>query len=251
MDAFVLYKDGRPANPNFGWAEDGLNKLGYYTVPIGKNDLYKLFKEGSLNKDTPVIAGVEMINELFELLDVANPWLTTYPESLKDYLAPDLGIHKLSDARHLPKPFFVKPLDKQRKLFTGTLIRMTSDLVTKLVIDMDTKVFCRGAVNFVSEFRVYVSNSTVIGIKHYKGNPFIVPDWEVINKIGKTYIDGPLTYLLDIGVTDKGETKVVEINDATCPGNYGLPPITFAKMIVNRFAEIYGQQLPYPIFESL
>lgn len=48
----------------------------------------------------------------------------------------------------------------------------------------------------------------------------------------------PAAYVLDWGVTAKGETVLVEANDGMSFGHYGLPPVSYARMIAARWYEL-------------
>lgn len=48
----------------------------------------------------------------------------------------------------------------------------------------------------------------------------------------------PVTYALDFGVTDEGQTLLVEFNDFTSLGSYGLDPKLYASLITERWMEL-------------
>ena len=45
---------------------------------------------------------------------------------------------------------------------------------------------------------------------------------------------------MDFGVTDRGETRLVEVNDGFSLGCYGLEPILYARLLCARWSELVG-----------
>ncbi|MMZ67938.1 hypothetical protein D1872_305770 [compost metagenome] len=48
----------------------------------------------------------------------------------------------------------------------------------------------------------------------------------------------PKGYAVDFGLTDKGETLLVEVNDGYSLGHYGLFSLDYAKLLSARWAEL-------------
>lgn len=55
--------------------------------------------------------------------------------------------------------------------------------------------------------------------------------------------DAPAAYSMDIGVTDNGDTLIVEVNDGYALGSYGLSAYKYATFLQTRC-----QQLVAPYF---
>ena len=53
--------------------------------------------------------------------------------------------------------------------------------------------------------------------------------------------DMPISYSLDVGVDDQGDTLLVEVNDCYALGNYGLDATTYTNMLYDRWKEIVGE----------
>lgn len=96
----------------------------------------------------------------------------------------------------------------------------------------DTEIYyCKDIINFISEWRVYVSNKEIIGIKHYKGSVFKIPQEKTIKEIINSYTTQPNTYTIDIGITEINFNILIEVNDGYSSGNYGLNEIQYAKFL--------------------
>ena len=106
-------------------------------------------------------------------------------------------------------------------------------------------------MDIVSEFRVYVDDGEILGVKHYYGDWSVTPSKSFIEDVVRAYKPCPTAYGIDIGVlgdvapkqTPKGlnwydSAFVIEVNDGCNLGNYGLDSIHYGEMIVSRWFEI-------------
>jgi hypothetical protein len=64
----------------------------------------------------------------------------------------------------------------------------------------------------------------------------------VVEHCIRDYISQPAGYVMDFGVTDKGETVLIEVNDGFSIGSYGLFHIDYAKLLAARWAELTGTE---------
>jgi hypothetical protein len=55
----------------------------------------------------------------------------------------------------------------------------------------------------------------------------------------KDYKSANVAYTLDVGITDDGSTKLVEVNDMWAIGSYGFNAKDYVRMTIDRFQEIY------------
>lgn len=79
-------------------------------------------------------------------------------------------------------------------------------------------------LDFMSEWRVFVFQNAIQDCRCYLGDNFSYPDKEIIKKMVDTYSwnDSPAAYTLDVGVTTKGETVVIECHRFFSCGLYGF-----------------------------
>lgn len=138
-------------------------------------------------------------------------------------------------------PCFIKPY-KHIKAFTGIVV---SDLREAKLFTQDFKdsISCQEIVEFESEYRVYIHKDRgILGVKHYLGDPYIVPDKSFVEDI---YKESKLnlnqnSYTLDIGIDVNGENYLIEINDGWSVGNYGLNPSDYFSFVKARWLQITG-----------
>ena len=75
---------------------------------------------------------------------------------------------------------------------------------------------------FKGEFRCFVYEGKLIDIRQYDGDFKILPDFNLIYEMIDEYKSAPHAYTLDVGVTDKNETAIIEVHDFFSCGLYGF-----------------------------
>lgn len=139
------------------------------------------------------------------------------------------------------KPVFIKP-QKTQKAFTGHVVSSFKDLMKTSSFSMDMPIQISDPVNFITEYRGFVLNNKLLGLRHYKGDFGVIPDIKVIRQAIEAYTSAPVAYSIDYGVTDDGRSLLVEVNDAFALGNYGLESYSYSAMIEARWDEIVGNK---------
>jgi len=105
----------------------------------------------------------------------------------------------------------------------------------------DEPVLCSEQVDIDTEYRCYIQEGKLVGMKHYLGNPLVFPNAALISEMISCYKNAPAAYSLDIGVTeDLRETILIECNDGWSLGNYGLNPDTYVRFLMARWRELMG-----------
>lgn len=228
-------KNNEFLNVNFYLAYDGFKQLGteieyFSNVKDIKNN----------NPEDIVVSGIGDVRHVLDGLGKTYPTLE-YPDSIfKDKY---LGRHIWKDilgnimSNREKWNIFIKPV-AGGKIFTGTVINDIKDFRACVGVQADTEVWCSEIVNFVSEYRCFIRYGKILAIKHYKGDCFVVPSKEVLTSIIEDYKDAPNAYTVDLGVTDKGETLLVEVNEGYSVGSYGLDPIKYAKFLATRWSQL-------------
>ena len=252
MKAFVKTNNGTFPNLNFYLAWEAFNTMGYSVSCFEEQDIDKL----DITPLTPVFAGVTVFRKIIDKLGVKYAPFDCYPQVLNPYYGRNLIRSTLGEAKanfeNNKTPVFVKPvLPKQ---FTGGVWNSFMDLIPLARLPNDTQVWVCEPIDILSEFRVYVLDGEILGVKHYYGKWQYTPDEYYINKFIKEYKGAPVAYGIDIAVLDKTQQElettnrsglikdiVLEVNDGCNLGNYGLDSIHYGEMIVSRWYEIMEQ----------
>lgn len=138
-------------------------------------------------------------------------------------------------------PVFVKPYDKLKHFPSGVLRNPSSIGMFFSDIADDFDVMTSEVVDMVTEYRCFVKHDNLVGIKNYIGNFLLFPDVSKIMRMIIDYRDSPSAYTLDVAVTDKGETILIECNDGWSVGSYGLDGEIYANFLTTRWYEILKQ----------
>lgn len=234
--AYVRFADNNlPENYNLYASTLGFTKLGIEVVPFYTTEEIV----GLKFDETTVLHG--FLNDTWKALEqygIEKPTLPDYPEALSSFYHRKISESTLGEVMEKGEPVFIKPLD--HKLFTG-FVWSPATAIKAAHISKQEPVFTSEVLDFVSEYRCFILDGEILGVKHYYGDWSVAPDSKVVNAcvLSMRYDRGYRTaYSIDFGITADGVTAVVECNDATSLGSYGLHPVYYARMIVARWLEI-------------
>lgn len=241
MVIHILAVDDREFSINYHVARKGFE---YRDAEI--NTFHRLeFDELKLEKGDIVVAGIGLTHKAFNRLGLSEPCLPAVPDPLARFAGRRTWRSTIGDVRQQVsrgKPVFFKPAPSQPKLFTGLVANRVLDLVETASLNDAAPVDCSEVVSFQSEYRCFVLNGDIIGVRPYKGDPLLFPDSRRIREAVAAWADAPVAWALDVGVTPANETLLVEVNDSYALGSYGLPPVRYAAMIEARWAELWAQR---------
>lgn len=139
-------------------------------------------------------------------------------------------------------PLFVKSIEAKR--IPGTVIRSAKDLIGCGCSGYNTPVICSDVLNFKAEWRCFVRYGKLLDVRQYRGEWGMAPDMETILSALASYTTAPAGYAIDFGLTDKGVTALVEVNEGYSLGNYGMQHNLYAQLLSARWAELTGCEDP-------
>lgn len=238
MKAYIqCLSDGTPMDYDVYNACCGFREMGWELIFF--QNYSELAK--SHERQDIIVGGIGMIRKRLNDFDITiiN---TDYPECLRIYFGRKIWVSKLSLINSDPNmwPVFIKPIENKK--FIGTAVYSAKDLIGCGSYYDDADVYCSEVVNLVSEYRAFIRYGKILDIRRYKGDYHIFPDTNTIEKCVNDYYGAPKGYALDFGVTDKGETLLIEVNNTTSLSSYGLMHIDYAKLISARWAELTGTE---------
>ncbi len=238
MKAFVKTNNGTFPNVNFYLAWEAFNTMGYSVTCFEEKDIDTL----EVTPDTPVFAGVTIFRRIIDKLGVNYPPFDCYPEVLSNFYVRTIKRSTLGEVRsqfHKDSlSVFVKPI--KPKVFTGVVLESLLNLIPIANVPDETPVYVCDPMKIDSEFRVYVHDGDILGVKHYYGDWSLAPEKFFVEEVVKAYKPSPIAYGVDIGVNEDLQF-VIEANDGCNLGNYGLDSIHYGEMIVARWFEIMAQ----------
>lgn len=231
MEAFIR---GAEESSLFAQAYYGFEQLNYVNHTFySTSELLDLFEEffeyNSDPSELVVIGYPKDIATALNMLDYKPLKQINYPYELKSFLYRNIYEKTLSQ---LPKtyPYFIKPTGA--KSFSGRVVQSQKDLIG---ITQGTYYVTNTILPYMPEFRCYIYEGTIFGVKQYKGDPFVRPNQTVIHNMVSSYTQAPKAYTLDVGVTPEGNTILIEVNNGITSGNYGLSDKDYAIFLQKSF----------------
>lgn len=193
-----------------------------------------------ISRDTIVFGGVTPIRHALGNLGVVVPEPIDIPEELYKYTKREIEVGTVKYFKENGNfPLFVKPTTL--KLFNGLVIPDSDELdyISTLTMQGDElRIITSSVVNFVSEYRVFVAEENIIDCRKYSGDYSVTPDFDFIRETIGNYKSQPIAYAIDFGVTDNGDTMLIEVNDGYGVGTYGLDGREYVRMSILRWNEL-------------
>ncbi len=220
-----------------------LQEMGYKIIPFNGDDLENTLCNKYINPKTDICLGsVQAISKFFELCGVEEPKYLGYPDQLDKYLGRKIEKTTFGELGN-DFPYFIKPLEGV-KMFTGDVVTKEKHLEYMVQFDKclpDTKVYKSEVVEFVTEYRAFVSQGKIYDLKNYNGDFLKFIDTSVLENMVKDFTDCPSAFTLDVGLTDDGRTLLVEVNDFWALGSYGLEGRIYSLLAARRMKEILNK----------
>jgi hypothetical protein len=191
-----------------------------------------------------VVGGLPSVKAALRFLGCQMPPPADYPDSLAPFLRRRVWRATLASAQaaveRSGQPIFVKPIGTHKR-FTGVVIdpggSWSLDSVPGRV-----SVWCSEVVTFESEFRAFVSDGQVVGLRHYWGDSDRMPDSGTIRSMVAAFgTHAPHAYALDVGLVPSGDTVLVEVTDGFTLGSYGLEPLLYLEVLAHRWRQLVGR----------
>lgn len=240
-DVYIQQNQGTYVAPCGFSAHEGFRFLGKTVHLFEEADLPNL----PLTASTLVHGWVRTVQRALTQIVKQVPPPLDYPDELQKYLAAPVRKTTLGEIHtdwcsDNPIPVFIKPV--AHKQFTGHTIERFSHLGETNEFPKDTPVWAAAIVDHLTEYRCFVHENCLVGIKHYRGDPWLLPDKKVVLQMIKDYaLSAPIAYSLDVGLVKQGDehiTCLVEVNDCFSLGNYGFDPIVYCEMLEARWLEM-------------
>jgi hypothetical protein len=227
-------EDGQFATIECGLAYHAFKLMGWEINHFQSVDAIVDFQPQSL-----IVSGIPDIYAALASIGIDRPKPLDYPIELYPFLGRKVWRSTIDDlAASEQWNVFIKPANHAKK-FTGREILHSQDLIKcGDLSDGTQEIWCSELVTFQAEWRCFVRYDRILGVHQYQGDWRVAFDPKIIESAVAAYTSAPAGYAIDFGVTDKGETLVVEVNDGFSLGAYGLPPIYYAQLLSARWSEM-------------
>jgi len=237
---YIRHREGYPETEMQDYARRGFHTLGVETAAYEWVDDIDGFSD--LSPEIGISGYIGDVWRALKKLGLPTPEPMDYPVALLNYLGRRVERSTLGNVRGLVDPVFVKPVE--HKVFSGFVWKGCGDPESRrriVTVHDDTPVWISDPVEFWSEYRVFVLREEIVGVKHYKGDPFFALNRGVVEgAVGRMKGICPAAYALDFGVKrgDEHQTLLVEANDGFALGHYGLSPVLYVRMLSARWHEL-------------
>ncbi len=159
-----------------------------------------------------VIGYIDDLQKFFEKTGVGKQIALNIPPELSDYgfVLREIGYCTMKEFRESAKlPIFLKPARYPKEFPAGVITKESSKKFFSEVSD-DTPVMTSEVVDILSEYRCYIRNGKLLGIKHYQGDVKVFPNPTMIQRMIDKFTKAPRGYSLDVGVLSSGPTVLIE-----------------------------------------
>lgn len=218
-----------------------LERKGFEVIPFDGS----IFVNGDIklvfDKHDIMIGSVQSTKLFFILNDLKVPDHLGYPTELNNFYHREITKKTIKELGS-DYPYFIKPVSI--KLFTGDIIYSGS--MKKLFTDYydgvkpDTEIYVSEVVDIISEYRCFIHKDKIVGVHYYSGDFWRYPNISIVEDMVSSYDSSPISYTIDVAVTENDETIIVELNDMWAIGSYGLDRDLYVKLCLDRMNEIKG-----------
>ena len=224
------------------------------SVLKSRNIEHTLFTTKRLNRNqlqlddkTLVVGNHPVMDSVFKRIGFENK-INCYPISLRPHLKREvwettIGRFLMQSYDEINLNVFIKP-KLSNKAFTGFVVNSPQQLFSLENFSKNMELYCSQVVHFISEYRVFVNKSKIVGMKNYYGNSELKPDISFIKNTISDFensSDKTSAYGIDFGILQNNETALVEWNDAYSLGSYNLNKEVYTNLIITRWEEILSQ----------
>lgn len=227
-----------PVTVNCYDAWHGFSMLGVDTVPFHEPGGIDAIED--LTPETCVHGYIGPVRRALKRLGIKEPTpkVEDYPEELTEFLGRKVWLSDMRTIRGEVQDVFIKPVADDQKLFVGHIRGPIGYLAQTAHVPDDTEIQCSEPMRFLTEYRCFILEREIVGVRHYKGDYRFYPDYRIIEAAMFAYKSAPVAYTLDFGVTEDKETRLIEANDSFSLGAYGLPSVVYARMIEARWDQM-------------
>ena len=226
--------NGIPETETGYTAWQGFQELGFKPV------FYSVEEElNGCRPDDLIVGGVSIITRKMKEYGIRVTEYD-YPDILREFMGRKVHRDTLGSILQKPDewPVFVKPV--RDKVFVGFVLRSEKDVPRLRKASSEEPVLCSEVISFTTEWRAFVRYGNIWDVRPYRGDWHKHYDEKMLDRAVGLFKDAPAGYAMDIGVTERGQTLLVEINDGFALGCYGADPIQYAKLLSARWCELVG-----------
>ena len=147
-------------------------------------------------------------------------------------------IKAVKDKKDNGEKFFFKPVNTKEFPAQQVIDKFSFMAYPEQELADGMECWVSDLINIISEYRVFIINKEAVGCQYYLGDFRKYVDWNVVDNCIKSIKIQPIGWTLDFGVTDDGQTILIEANDGYSIGDYGLYPPIYVQLLEKRWREL-------------
>jgi hypothetical protein len=233
---YVRHRELYPETEVLDYSRRGFWELNCEVVPYYWIDDLDTLTD--LSPTVGVSGWIGDIHRALTLLGKPIPVNIDYPPELQEFLGRNIRQGTLEEVRNHTTRVFVKPCEQ--KAFTGFVWENDQTSRSRVITHSDeVPVFIADPLTILSEHRSFILRDRVRDVRRYRGDWSLAPSEKVVEAaVKKMKGRCPVAYCLDWGITDGGETVLIEMNEGFAFGHYGMAPAMYARMLSARWHEM-------------
>ena len=205
--------------------------------------MFEDIMEVPISKNLVLVADIDYTHAYLTRMGIEPPKALNIPTELMGFTGRNVRYMTMGEfKKDTQLPVFIKGNNKAKEysdIFSAGVITKESSRRDFFIGVPDAfPVLVSDYMDIVSEWRGYVIDGQLKGIKHYLGDIRVFPDMKVVDAAIADYRTQPAGYSIDFGITADGKTILVEANDGYSLGNYGLEPSLYSKLLAKRWLQI-------------
>lgn len=237
---YIISKNNFPSTDWALWALLGFKEKSADIV------LFEDIMDVPLSNNIILVADIDYTHTYLTRMGIEPPKALNIPNELISYAKRTIRYMTMGEfKKDTQLPVFIKGNNLAKEFSTifsaGVITKESSRRDFFNGVPDTFPVLVSDYVDIVSEWRGYVIDGKLMGIKHYLGDIRLFPDIKIVDEAINMYTTAPIGYSIDFGITAGGETILIECNDGYSLGNYGLDPSIYSLLLAKRWRQIIQQ----------
>jgi hypothetical protein len=199
-----------------------------------------------LSKFNIIVSGTENTIKRIRDLGIEPPKPLHIPEELNrwGFLGREIRyitFKQFKEDETIKFPIFIKPEGYAKQFIAGPVSSKENAFAIFNNVPDECVVMLSNIITIESEYRAFIENGKLVGLKHYLGEFKLFPQIDVIEEAITRYKSAPIAYTMDFGITKNGFTLLIECNDFWSVAPYGLFNDLYAGMLAKRWYQLMSR----------
>jgi len=220
-----------------------------YEFLFSEKGLFKYLSDNSGKLEYIPVGSLEFVEKYINHIGKSMKNPNFIPEKLRKnkFLKRKISFLKKADEKSIVQKvkslglnsFFIKDTENY-KGFRGIINNLKN--TKNLPFSYPKNILISEKIDIVSEYRFFVFNNEVVGLKNYNGDFKVFPNVKIVEEMVKEYQkskDNFRAYTLDVAITSNNNTVLIEVHPFVSCGLYGFEEYKILpQMIISGYKDI-------------